>query len=88
MTLRIRKVQGKTNPLETFIFNRKNGSDAVQFFLDRGELADNFGSYLIWSDPDTGETKTITEGNRVLIVNDTVYFMDDVLFKALFETAK
>lgn len=88
MALRTRKVQGKTKAIESFIFNRGNGSEAVQYFLDRGEQADNFGTYLIWGDPDTGETKTIKEGERVIIVNDTVYFMEDALFKAIFETAK
>ncbi len=88
MTLRTRKVRGKSKVIESFIFNRGNGSDAVQYFLDRGERADNFGTYLIWGDPDTGKTKTVKEGERVIIVNDTVYFMEDALFKAIFETAK
>ena len=89
MTIRIRKVQGKSGVVfDSFIFSRKIGSETVQFFLDRGERADNFGEYLIWADPDTNETKTIHEGERVVIVKDKVYFMEDELFKNLFETAK
>lgn len=89
MALRTRKVQGKaTEVAESFIFNGNNGSEVVQFFLDRGERADNFGNYIIWADPDTNSTKHIVAGERVVIIKDTVYVFPDELFKLVFETAK
>lgn len=83
-----RKVTGKQETHNSFIFNGKNGSEVVQFFLDRGERADNYGTYILWADPDSGNTKRIEIGQRVVIIKDVMYVFDDTLFKAVFETAK
>lgn len=84
-----RSVRGKKDLVfEAYLFNESNGAGLVQFFLNRGEHADNYGSHLTWNDPDTGVSSILFPGDRVLVVNDKVYFMKDELFKALFETAK
>ena len=86
--INIRKVTGKKDVFESFIFNGKNGSEVVQFFLDRGEKADNYGSYIVWADPDSGRTRMLYIGDRVIIVKDRAIFLQDDVFKLFFETAK
>lgn len=86
--LRIRKVQAQTEAVESFIFNGKNGSEIVQFFLNRGEQGDNFGDYLIWADPDSGATRRIHLGERVVVIKDQVCIFPDDVFKLIFVTAK
>ena len=87
-SINIRNVTGKKDVFESFIFNGKNGSEVVQFFLDRGEKADNYGDHILWSDPDTGNTRRLYIGDRVIIVKDRAIFLRDDVFKLFFETAK
>ena len=87
--INIRKVQGKVGEVfDSILFNGKNNVDVVKFFLDRGEHADNFGSYIAWHDPDTNEAEQLYVGDRVVVVKDKVYFFTDEVFMALFETYK
>ena len=87
-SINIRKVTGKKDIFESFIFNGNNGSEVVQFFLDRGEKADNFGDYIIWADPDSGRTRRLYKGDRVIVAKDQAIFLQDDVFKLFFETAK
>lgn len=87
--INIRKVQGKAGEVfDSFIFNGKNNAEVVQFFLDRGERADNFGDRIEWSDPDTGHARKLYPGDRVIIAKDRAIFLQDDVFKLFFETAK
>lgn len=89
MAIKTRKVQGKANEtFESFIFNGKNNVEVVEFFLDRGERADNFGDHIAWSDPDTGRARKLYIGDRVVIAKDQAIFLQDDVFKLFFETAK
>lgn len=87
--IKTRKVQGKTTePFDTFVFDGKNNVEVVEFFLNRGEHADNFGTFISWHDPDSGERADLNVGDHVVVVKDIPLFFSDKLFKLLFEPAK
>lgn len=87
--IKTRKVQGKTTEtFDTFTFDGKNNVEVVEFFLNRGEHADNFGTFISWHNPDSGESEILNVGDHVVVVNDTPHFLSDKRFKLFFEPAK
>lgn len=87
--IKTRKVQGKTNEIfDTFVFDGKNNVEVVEFFLNRGEHADNFGTFITWHDPDSGKREDLNVGDHVVVVKDVPYFFSDTLFNLFFEPAK